>query len=444
MTETHPKAQAAGGSPGARHLRWALWLIGAAAVALAAAAVPWLSGGEEALPTYTVTRQDFERRVVGDGHLSAVRATPLAPDPSIRSSLRIAWMVPDGSRVSAGDPVMRFDPTDMEKRLVDAQDELSKTRLRIDRERVQSDAELENLRRDEDLATLELETSRQFQKKDAELFSRQEIIEAEIDETLAEKKKEHAGQARDTRQSLLATEIQLLDIERRQAREKIDEAESQLTSLEILAPHDGLVVFRRDFRGNLLRVGDQVYSGNTVGEIPDLSTMQAEVYVLEADAGGLEEGKPAQVLLESYPGEVFDAVVERVDALAKPRVRQSPVQYFSVVLALDETDPRVMKPGQRVRAALLLEQAEDALVVPRQAIFERDGQKIVYLRNGDGWEPTPVTLGAVGLGRVVVESGISEGDEVALAEPGDSRNGEADTESDAPQVSPGLGGLGAT
>jgi len=423
-------------------MRLLLWPLGLAAVALAAAAVPLLSGGGDSLPTYTVVREDFERRVVGDGHLSAVRATPLAPDPAIRSSLRVAWMVPDGSRVSAGDPIMRFDPTDMEKRLVDARDDLSKTGIKIDRERIQSGAELENLRRDEELAELELETSRQFQKKDAELFSRQEIIEAEIDETLAEHKKMHASQARETRRSLLDTEIQLLEIERRQARQQIDEAEGQLSSLEIVAPHDGLVVFQRDWRGNLVRVGDQVYAGNTVAEIPDLSKMQAEVYVLEADAGGLEKGKPAQVHLESHPGKVFEAVVQRVDALAKPRLRQSPVQYFSVVLELKHTDPEVMKPGQRVQATLFLEQVEDALVVPRQAIFERDGQKVVYRRAGDGWEPVPVTLGAVGLGRVVVESGISEGDEVALAAPGRSP-GDAE-EPDAPQVSPGLGGLGAT
>lgn len=420
--------------------RYAALFLALVAVGLAAAAVPLLSGvsGDD-VPTTTVRREDFERRVVGEGYLSAVRATPLAPDSSIRSPLRIAWMIPDGSRVSPGDPIMRFDPTEMEKSLVDARDELSKARIRIGKEKVQSGSEVENLRRDEELASLELETSRQFQKKDAELFSRQEIIEAEIDETLAEHKVEHAEQARESRQDLSSTELQILDIERRKARDRIDEAETQLASLEILAPHDGLVVFQRDWSGNLPRVGDQAYPGNTVAEIPDLSRMQAEAYILEADAGGLAVGKPAQIRLEAHPEVVYDARVERVDALAKPRLRMSPVQYFAVVLKLDRTDPHRMKPGQRVRATLFLERVENALVVPRQAVFERDGEKVVFRRKGEDFEPVPVTLGPIGLGRVVIESGLDEGDEIALVDPG-SMDQEPEEE---PRVSPGLGALGA-
>lgn len=417
-------------------------ILALSALVLAAATVPLFSwGGGASVPLYRVQREDFERRVVAEGHLSAVRATPLAPDPSVRSSLRIAWMVPDGSRVSAGDPVVRFDPSEMEKRLEEARAELTKTEIRIRKERLQSEAEIENLRRDEDLAELELETSQQFQKKDAELFSRQEIIEAEIDRNLAEHRKVHAGKKRESRRDLAQTEIQILEIERRQALEKIEEAEKRLASMEILAPHEGLVVYQRDFRGNLPRVGDQVYSGNPVAEIPDLSRMQAEVYVLEADAGGLAEGKPAQVRLEARPEVSYEAVVERLDALAKPRVRQSPVQYFSAILRLRRTDPERMKPGQRVRATLLLERVPDALVVPRQAVFERDGAKVVFRRGGDGFETVPVTLGAVGLGRVVVESGLSEGDVVALADPGESSGGTVEVR-DEPRVSPGLGGLG--
>lgn len=417
-------------------------ILALSALGLAAATVPLLPLGDGAsIPVYRVQREDFQRRVLADGHLSAVRATPLTPDSTIRSAFRIAWMVPDGSRVSAGDPVMRFDPSAMEERLEEARTNLTKTEIRIRTEKIRSEAEIENLHRDEDLAELELETSRQFQKKDGELFSRQEIIEAEIDRELAEHRKVHAERTRRSRQDLAKTEVQILEIERRRALENIEEAEKRLASTEILAPHDGLVVFQRDFRGNLPRVGDQVFSGNPVAEIPDLSEMQAEVYVLEADAGGLEEGKPARVRLEARPEVVYEGVVERVDALAKRRMRESPVQYFSVTLRLNRTDPERMKPGQRVRATLILEQVEDALVVPRQAVFERDGAKVVFRRNGDGFETVPVTLGAVGLGRVVVEAGLSEGDVVALADPGDSPEAAADRAQ--PRVSPGLGGLGA-
>ena len=77
-----------------------------------------------------------------------------------------------------------------------------------------------------------------------------------------------------------------------------------------------------------------------------------------------------------------------------------------------------MKPGQRVRARIVLAEARGALVIPRQAVFERDRRTIVYRRSGwHGFAPVEVTLGAATLGRVVVERGLAAGNEIALMDP---------------------------
>jgi len=187
----------------------------------------------------------------------------------------------------------------------------------------------------------------------------------------------------------------------------------------VSAPHEGVLVLKRSWRGEPVRVGDTVWDNQMLAEIPDLARMQAEVYVLEADAGGLAPGKPATVTLESLPGVEHAASIARVDSLARPRFRGSPVQFFGVTLTLDRTDPDVMKPGQRVRALLRLDGRAQALTVPRQAVFERDGKTVVYRkgRGGAGFEPATVTLGPSGAGRVVIESGLAPGDVVALADP---------------------------
>ena len=135
------------------------------------------------------------------------------------------------------------------------------------------------------------------------------------------------------------------------------------------------------------------------------------------DAGGLAVGVPARVVVESRPDRDFAATVDAVDALAKPRVSWVPVQYFGVTLALERTDPGVMKPGQRVRAVLTLDGRKDAIAVPREAVFEKDGKKIVHRRSGWGFEPVEVVLGPVAIGRVVIDKGLSPGDVVALRDP---------------------------
>ena len=94
------------------------------------------------------------------------------------------------------------------------------------------------------------------------------------------------------------------------------------------------------------------------------------------------------------------------------------MQYFSVTLGLEETDPEIMKPGQRVRATLVLVELDAAIVVPRQAVFEKEGKKfiyrVVYRQGGSGFEEVEVRLGPSSLGRVVLQDGISEGDAIAL------------------------------
>jgi multidrug efflux pump subunit AcrA (membrane-fusion protein) len=93
------------------------------------------------------------------------------------------------------------------------------------------------------------------------------------------------------------------------------------------------------------------------------------------------------------------------------------VQYFGTTLAFVKTDAEVMKPGQRVRAVLVLDAQKEALSVPRNAVFEKDGKKIVYRRKRGGFDPVEIKLGPAAVGRVVVESGIKDGDVIALRDP---------------------------
>jgi multidrug efflux pump subunit AcrA (membrane-fusion protein) len=400
--------------------------VGGAVVVAVAALVPLLGqsdgrgdgwGNDRAVPTAEVEPARFVRRVPADGALEAVTATPLNLPPTVMEPMRIAWLAEDGSRVAAGEVVVRFDPTDMERNLVDAEDDLRTAGIKLEQERTARASELAKLDHDAELARRELENARDFQKKDGEIFSRHEIIESEIDEELSERRMEHSRQARDGRELLSDAQLGLIAIERRKADTAIDRARQGLAALEMTAPHDGLLLLSRG-RGEVVRVGDTAFPGMRVAEIRDLAAMKAEVFVLEADAGGLAVGQAAEVVVESHPERRFAATVERVDSLAKPRLRGSPVQYFAVTLTLAETVPAVMKPGARVRATIDLGGLDGALAVPRQAVVSRDGANLVYRRAaGGGFEPVEVTLGPTAMGRVVVTSGLEAGDVIALVDP---------------------------
>jgi len=105
-----------------------------------------------------------------------------------------------------------------------------------------------------------------------------------------------------------------------------------------------------------------------------------------------------------------------------------------------------MKPGQRVRATLVLDERKEALAVPRQAVFEREGKMVVYRQKGDTFEPVEVTLGSSGAGKVVVEKGIAPGDLLALTDPTRPRDekgaGEDDKEKSSEPAAPAAPGAG--
>ncbi|HEX9944923.1 MAG TPA: hypothetical protein VGG03_23180, partial [Thermoanaerobaculia bacterium] len=191
---------------------------GALAVLIALGAfLPLARPGESGVPAVRVEPQDFVRRVPAPGNLQAVHATPITVPVGVPGPFRIGWIAPDGSRVKKGEVVIRFDPSAIEKRLVDAEDDLREARLQMEKERISGLSEVRKLEKDAAMARVELENARQFQKKDALIFSRHDIIESEIDQDLAKERASHARSSRRTRERLSGTETALLQIKIRQA-----------------------------------------------------------------------------------------------------------------------------------------------------------------------------------------------------------------------------------
>jgi HlyD family secretion protein len=371
------------------------------------------------VPTMVVASERFVRKVTTEGALRAVKATPLTVPQNSGGDMgpmKLAWLVEDGTLVKAGDVVIRFDQSGPTRALRDGEADLAVADARLTEEQLKSRAAVAGRDASATLAGEELARTRQFQQKDQAIFSRNQIVESGIDEHLAGARQAHAEKVKQIERSLSQSKASVIDVERAMAKMTISHARSALEQMEVRAPHDGILVLRRGWRGAVPRVGDQLWPGQGVAEIPLLDEMEAEVFVLEIDANGLKEGQPAEVTIEARPGQVWPGKIRLVDKLAKPRLASSPVQYFAVVIDLDSTDRAVMKPGQRVRSTLTLAD-EDALVVPRQAVISKGEQNLVYRKGPRGFEAVPVELGAATAGRVVVTKGLAAGDRIALRDP---------------------------
>jgi multidrug efflux pump subunit AcrA (membrane-fusion protein) len=392
----------------------------------------WASWSREPdVPMYEVEESTFVHEVSAQGNLRASRSVVVGVPPGVPSPLKIAWTCPDGSAVRKGDVVVRFEPTDFEKRLFDGQDDRASAQAKADKERELAALAERTRERSATLSALELTKAREFQARDPEIFSRNQIIESGIDEQLSAARRDYAAEARQIEASVSKNKIQQIAVEQRQAELNIARADKGLRSLELRAPEDGVILFERDWMGTVMKVGDTVWEGKTIASLPVLEQMEAEVFVLEADAGGLKVGKPAHVVLESHPDQTYEATIASIDTLAKRPRNGVSTQYFGVVLAFEKTrsdetgsgkiesakiEPRWMKPGGRVTARLVLD-SQRALSVPRHAVFEREGRSVVYRHRDGHFEPVLVQLGATTPGRVVIAAGLNPGDEIALADP---------------------------
>ncbi len=258
-----------------------------------------LNRSNPTVPTLRVKSGPFRARVTAEGNLAAVRNTPLTAPMKPQMPFTLAWLVEDGAVVEENEVVARFDASQLEK---DREDGLSDQRIsdhRIGSAETSREVNVGKLDRDAEVANQELEVAREFQSTDNRVYSKIEIVESQIDTELAETRADHARVSQDIVDQLSEAEIELLSIERRKADIKVQQADEGLAALEVRSPHGGIVMLERDWRGNPVRVGDTVWPGRPLAKIPDLTEMQAEVFVLEADAGDLESGQIATVWLEA-------------------------------------------------------------------------------------------------------------------------------------------------
>ena len=412
-------------------------LAGALAAVLALGAIGFGLMGSidgQGVATVEVKPGRFVRDVEARGSLKAVKATPILVPPESGRQQKVAFLAKDGAFVKAGETVVEFDPYDAEREAADGQSDLDAARAKIDKASAEGGKNQAALGLDRDVAQEQLDRAETYTLTDDKLFSRHQIIESQLDKELFQARADVAQRKLAASGKLSSTERALGEIDASKAQLKVSIAEKGLRSLKIQAPHDGLLMLERNWRGEMPSVGDSLWPGQKVAEVPDLARLEARVFVLEADGAGLKVGQKARFVIEGRPGEEYEASVSRVEPLAKTRDWQSPVKYFETVLSLARDAAGDLKPGQKVRATLRLDEADAVLTIPRGAVFDKDGKRVVYRKNGAGFAPVEVEAERQSISHLVVAKGLAAGDVIALRDPTVKR---ALTTSGAPAAGPG-------
>jgi len=187
------------------------------------------------------------------------------------------------------------------------------------------------------------------------------------------------------------------------------------------------------------RVGDNVASGRLVVEVYDIATMEIRARVNEQERANLAVGQPATITSDAVAGVEQIAKVSSVAGLGRADSRSGPLRQFDVVLTIEKPDPR-LRPGTTVTVIAQGQKVDNALVLPRQCVFEKDGKSIVFVKDGAGFATKEVKITHRTESRVAI-TGIDESVEVALVDP-DKIALPAKPATTAPGPAPGPVGVG--
>lgn len=193
-----------------------------------------------------------------------------------------------------------------------------------------------------------------------------------------------------------------------QGRAENTRARDMLSKTEITAPIDGVITRLDVEQGEMVVIGVQNQPGSILMTISDLSAVNAEVKVAEADVMRLSNGFTAAVTLEALPLQKFTGRVVEIGASALPQVgTQAAAREFRVKVRLDGP-AAALRPGLTCDTEILVAERKNATTVPLQAVVEQNGQTGVFVLRDGGVKFTPVTTGIIG-GLSIEVSGVAEG-----------------------------------
>ena len=164
------------------------------------------------------------------------------------------------------------------------------------------------------------------------------------------------------------------------------------------------------------KAGDTVRPGRAIADVVDLDSFEVVAKIAEMDRAQVTAGRSAEIRIDSMPGVVIKARVKAISGLAERQMwRGRGAPQFEVSLDLAEV-PSTLRPGLTTAVTLTSEPLEGVVYAPRQAVYQRRGKSIVFVKNGSDFEAKEVVVKARSESHVAFEN-LPEGTEVALADP---------------------------
>jgi HlyD family secretion protein len=398
------------------------------AIALTMAARPTdLAAPEDDIPLVKVSRSDLDLKVYTTGELRASHSAELTAPAIGGGALKITRLLHAGTRVKKGDVVVEFDPIEQRYKLEQSRSEL----LQAEQEIIKAKADAAVQAAEDTVALLKA----RFDVRRAELEVQKNELASTIDATKNQLSLDQARRAlaeldQDIKSHATSGQagVGLAQEKWAKANLAMKQAGANIEKMKILSPMDGLVSIEKNLDANGgpsfgitvpdYHEGDQTRAGSAVAQVIDPHELELTAKISETDRSNIAVGEPVEVVFDALPGRTFHGTVISASEMAQRQLWDYLLGgggKFDATVQLAETESR-LRPGLTAQIAISGGKQANALCVLRQALFQKDGKQIVYLKKGMGYEQREVKVRGENESRAAIE-GLKAGDEVALVDP---------------------------
>ncbi len=377
------------------------------------------SGEKESIK---VSKGDVVKSILLTGELQAEKSTDLQV-PRIRTGFAssVTFLAPEGEYVKKGERVMEFDASGLLSQKSEAERRLDEAKLKIEKTRADLEVQRADLLTSLNQAEGSFKEAALYGKIDKELLPANTFMKYQLDLEKAKLAVDKAKEQLDNFEESYKSQMALVQIDESQAELDLKKIDGDLNMLAVDAPQDGIVIYGDNWNSNRkIQVGDSLFPGQTVLQLPDLSSMHVIGYVYDTELRYIANGTRCTFGLDAVPGRRWTGTIVSVTSVVGRKGFASDDKVFRAFVKPDSVDLSVMKPGMTAQVDISVTLAKDVPIIPRNYLG-MDFQGRYYVLKGSTREKAErqfVELGVVGDTVFEVTSGISVGDQILALDPG--------------------------
>lgn len=287
-----------------------------------------------------------------EGELFAKRSLAISP-PAVDGlyQLTVTQMADDGAKVAKGDMLVVFDSSEVDKNLTAKRSELAEKQ----RTQEQLRLDLADRAREAELATAQAQADAEKARRKASV-PRDYIAGIEYHKlVIARAKAEQKLRLTSEREHIAAAERlaeqNLADAEVAQLGGEVTDLQASLAALTITAPRDGIVLHQTGWSGKI-DTGSQVWRGQSVAQMPDLSTLAVRAQLPERDLTRVHTGQAVEVQLAGGGRRRLAGKVTGIGHNVHSKSRVEAIPVIDVLIQLQGGAAAGLKPGQSVQVSI--------------------------------------------------------------------------------------------